>query len=386
MKFLAKTLYGLEQVLGSELLSLGAQNIKPLNRAVSFEGSRDMLFRANYCLRTALSILVPVSEFRIRSKDDLYRNALKIKWEKFLRNENTFSVVPVVKSPYFEHSGYPGLVLKDAVADHFRTSTGKRPSVNSGDPDLLINLHISNDLVTVSLDSTVSPLFKRGYRKEQSEAPLNEVLAAGVILLSGWNASSDFLDPMCGSGTFPVEAGLIACNVPPGKFRNNFGFMRWREYDKDLFESIRAEYDKKIRNSPVKIFASDISGKAVSSAKVNIEAAGLSEVVDSVTADFSTLIAKSPEGTIFMNPPYGLRLNPGETDDLYSMIGSTMKHNFAGWTAWLITPNVESVNKVALKPRKKYTLFNGAVECTLYKYELYSGSRKSTRHRDPAVE
>jgi putative N6-adenine-specific DNA methylase len=213
MKFVAKTLYGLETVLADELVGLGAADIEKVNRAVTFSGDKNLLYRVNYCSRTALSVLMHVADFRIRSKDDLYREGSKIGWDRYLDPDDTFSIVPVVNSPHFSHTGYPGLILKDAIADYFRKRFGRRPSVNTADPGILINLHISNDSVTVSLDSSVIPLFKRGYRQEQTAAPLNEVLAAGILLLSGWNSSASLLDPMCGSGTIPIEAGLLACNI-----------------------------------------------------------------------------------------------------------------------------------------------------------------------------
>ena len=231
MKFVAKTLYGLETVLADELVSLGAMEIEKVNRAVTFRGEKDLLYSVNYCSRTALSVLMNVADFRIRSKDDLYREGSKIEWDRYLDPDDTFSIVPVVNSPHFSHTGYPGLILKDAIADYFRNKFGRRPSVNTTDPDILINLHISNDNVSVSLDSSVIPLFKRGYRQEQAVAPLNEVLAAGILMLSGWKASAPIMDPMCGSGTFPIEAGLMACKIPPGKLRSFYGFQRWKDYD-----------------------------------------------------------------------------------------------------------------------------------------------------------
>lgn len=377
MKFVAKTLYGLETELEKELVLLGAGAVKAVNRAVVFEGDKSLLYKVNYNSRIALSILMPIAEFRIRSKDDLYREGMKIKWERYMSDDVTFSIVPVVNSPHFSHSGYPALILKDAVADYFRNKTGKRPSVDTADPSLIINLHISNDTVTVSLDSTVIPLYKRGYRKEQSEAPLNEVLAAGILSISGWDGKSDIIDPMCGSGTFSIEAGLIARKIPPGKFRKHFGFMRWKDFDEDLFSSVKAEAESSLQVTEIKIIASDISDKAVRQACINTSEAGLDDLIFPEVADFKDRRSETGRETLFMNPPYGLRLSPDETDQLYSMIGSTLKHNFAGCRAWLITPNRESLKFVGLKPAKKHVLFNGAIECTLFKYELYQGSRKT---------
>ena len=382
MKFVAKTLYGLETVLADELVSLGAMEIEKVNRAVTFRGEKDLLYSVNYCSRTALSVLMNVADFRIRSKDDLYREGSKIEWDSYLGPDDTFSIVPVVNSPHFSHTGYPGLILKDAIADYFRNKFGRRPSVSTADPVILINLHISNDNVSVSLDSSVIPLFKRGYRQEQSVAPLNEVLAAGILMLSGWKASAPLLDPMCGSGTFPIEAGLMACKIPPGKLRSFFGFQRWKDYDEALFHKIKTEADSKIIPSAVQISGSDISEIAIQQAGVNSVKAGLKDVITLEVADFSKLKASWAKGFLVLNPPYGERLLPEETDNLYNMIGSTLKHNFPGTTVWLITSNKESLKKVGLKPAEKYTLFNGALECILLRYEMYSGTKKIVHARD----
>jgi putative N6-adenine-specific DNA methylase len=376
MRFVAKTLYGLETVLADELVGLGAADIEKVNRAVTFSGDKNLLYRVNYCSRTALSVLMSVADFRIRSKDDLYREGSKIGWDRYLDPDDTFSIVPVVNSPHFSHTGYPGLILKDAIADYFRKKFGRRPSVNTSDPDILVNLHISNDSVTVSIDSSVIPLFKRGYRQEQTVAPLNEVLAAGILMLSGWNASASLLDPMCGSGTIPIEAGLLACKIPPGKFRKFFGFQKWKDYDAELFDKVKSEADTKIVSSAVNIAGSDISEKAIGQARANASNAGLKEVISFGVADFSDLKASGDNGFLFFNPPYGERLMPDDTDKLYNIIGSTLKHSFPGTTAWLITSNKESLKQVGLKPAKKYTLFNGALECILLKYEMYPGRKK----------
>lgn len=376
MKFVAKTLYGLESVLADELTFMGASDVEKVNRAVLFKGDKNLLYRVNYCSRTALSVLMPVGDFRIRSKDDLYKGGLKIEWDSFMEAGDTFSIVPVINSPHFAHSGYAGLLLKDAIADYFRNKLGRRPSVDSSDPTILINLHISNDQVTVSIDSSVIPLFKRGYRQEQAVAPLNEVLAAGILLMSGWNASASLTDPMCGSGTIPIEAGLIACNIPPGKFRKFFGFQRWKDYDEEMFNKIKIECQNTLRISPVKICGSDISNDAVMQSRNNVIRAGLSDIISIEVSDFRDIKSSDDNGFVFLNPPYGLRLHPDELDEIYSMIGRTLKHSFPGYTAWLITSNKDSLKKVGLKPKEKHTLFNGALECTLLKYEMYQGSKK----------
>jgi putative N6-adenine-specific DNA methylase len=376
MKFVAKTLYGLEKVLAEELINLGADNVEPVNRAVLFSGDKSLLYKVNYCARTALSVLMPVADFRIRSKDDLYNGGSKIEWDRFMNADDTFSIAPVINSPHFGHTGYAGLILKDSIADYFRKKTRKRPSVDSGNPTLLINLHISNDLVTISIDSSVIPLFKRGYRQEQAVAPLNEVLAAGILLLSGWKASATLTDPMCGSGTIPIEAGLIACRIPPGKYRQFYGFQRWKDFDEELFYKVKSESDSQIGLSQVKIFGSDISEQAIQQTRANVAKAGLNDVISLEVADFKDLKAIDNQGFVFLNPPYGQRIQPEEIDQLYGMIGTTLKHNYPGTTAWLITSNKESLKNVGLKPKEKHTLFNGALECILLKYEMYQGTKK----------
>jgi putative N6-adenine-specific DNA methylase len=376
MKFVAKTLYGLEKVLSEELISLGAGNVQTANRAILFEGDKSLLYRVNYSVRTALSVLMPIADFRIRSKEDLYKGGSKIEWDRFMDIDDTFSIVPVINSPHFGHTGYAGLIIKDAIADYFRNKTGRRPSVDTTNPRVLINLHISNDNVTISLDSSVVPLYKRGYRQEQTVAPLNEVLAAGILLLSGWNVSSTLTDPMCGSGTIPIEAGLIASKIPPGKFRQFFGFQKWKDFDEDLFEKIKLECNSQIGLSPVKIFGSDISEEALKFANANVARAGLSDVITLEKSDFKDLKSIDEHGYVFLNPPYGQRIQPEEIDLLYGMIGTTLKHNFPGTTAWLITSNKESLKHIGLKPKEKYTLFNGALECVLLKYEMYTGTKK----------
>jgi len=364
MKFIAKTLYGLEDVLAAELACHGAGSIKTANRAVTFEGDLRLLYRVNYCVRTAISVLWQVAEFNISTPDDLYRHGARIKWEDYFRAGHTFSVVPVVKSHFFRHTGYAGLILKDSVADRFRNIFGKRPSVDSANPGIVINLHIDNDRVNISLDSSVVPLFRRGYRKEQTAAPLNEVLAAGILDLSGWDGVSSITDPMCGSGTFLIEAAIRANKIPAGKFRQGFGFQQWRNYDGDKFEDIRNECNNLISFRKIKISGSDISRDALNKAIANIRAAGMTEVISVEKCDFRDLRAQDDEGYIIINPPYGQRIREADIADLYKMIGSVLKHNFAGHTASLITSDMEALKHVGLKP---------SLKCVLATYRLYSG-------------
>ncbi|MCX6334108.1 MAG: class I SAM-dependent RNA methyltransferase [Bacteroidia bacterium] len=376
MRFTAKTLYGLENVLAEELKELGVADIQTVNRAVLFSGNLEMLYRVNYCSRCALSVLVSVDDFRIGSKEDLYRRTLKIDWSSVMDPDSTFSVVPVVNSPLFGHTGYPGLIVKDAIADHFRNKTGKRPSVDTTDPEVMVNLHISNDQVNLSIDSSVVPLFKRGYRKVQGTAPLNEVLAAGILRLSGWDGTSPLCDPMCGSGTIPIEAGLMASHVPPGKFRQFYGFSRWKNFDEVLFSRIKNECDQEICDLDVRISGSDISEQAVAQAAENIMNAGLSDQISVELSDFTKATAHEAGGYLVFNPPYGQRLKGDEIENLYDMIGSSLKHNFPGYRAWIITAGKELLKHIGLKPKAKFNLYNGSIECILAGYELYEGTRK----------
>jgi len=377
MKLLAKTHYGLEEILAEELSEMGATGVNALNRAVAFEGSKLLLYTANYRSRFALSVLMPVASFRIAKQKDLYNGAVAVDWDRYLDPGRTFAVTAVVNSEHFPHTGYAGLVVKDAIADFFRRLNLDRPSVDARDPDLLVNVHISNDKVTVSLDSTVVPLYKRGYRQGGGEAPLSEVLAAGMIALSGWKAGTPLADGMCGSGTIVAEAGLMARNIAPGRFRKSFGFMRWKDYDAALYRSVRFDAEKRERKSPVKIFGSDISPEACDIALRNIKAAGLEDTVEIAERDFFSSPPPTGEGTLIINPPYGHRIGTPDMAEFYGKIGTTLKHSYAGYTAWILSGDLTGLKQVALKPSRKITLLNGDIECRFQGYELYGGSRKA---------
>lgn len=377
MKLVAKTLFGLEEVLASELAGLGAGNITVLNRAVAFEGSKSLLYRVNYNSRLAMSVLVPVASFAIAGQKDLYNGASDVDWDRYLDPRMTFAVSAVVKSRYFTHSGYAALVVKDAIADFFRRLTGTRPSVNQETPDLLVNIHISNEKVTISLDSTVIPLYKRGYRRGQSGAPLSEVLAAGMIALSGWSAERPLVDGMCGSGTIPIEAALMASNIAPGKFRKSFGFMKWKDYDPALLRSVKYDAEKHERPSPVRIYAGDISSEACATARLNVMEAGVADTVEVAVRDFLDAPAPAGEGTLIINPPYGRRMMTGDMSAFYGSIGSVLKHYYPGYRAWILSGDRESLKSVALKPFRKISLLNGDIECLFAGYDLYAGSRQA---------
>jgi len=376
MEFIAKTLYGLEGVLESELNHLNARNIRPLKRAVAFEGDLSMLYRANWHLRTALSVLKVIFRFRISEVDDLRRVATEMPWEDHLGLKQTFAIVPTVNSSLFNHTGYAALVLKDAVADRFRSKYGRRPSVNTEDPDILFNLHVREKEVTISVDSSVIPLFKRGYRKNSGMAPLNEALAAGIIMLTGWKGESVLLDPMCGSATIPIEAAMISKGIAPGSFRKFFGFMNWFDYNENLYNKIAAEQVISTGFTGPIIKCSDSSPGAVRMAKMNIANSGMDDLIKPSVKDFFSSDSGGKKFTIIMNPPYGERIKDRDIMELYGKIGERLKHGYPSSEAWILTSNFDALKNLGLRPSEKQTLYNGALECRLVKYDLYTGSMK----------
>lgn len=373
MKFIAKSLFGLEEVLAGEITGAGGTSVQVRNRAVLFEGNKETLYSVSYTSRTAVSVLLEIASFNLDKGTDLYDRALKVEWDLFMSADDTFSVTAVVNSPYFGHTAYPGLVVKDAIADYFRRRTGRRPTVDTSHPRIVVNLHISNREVNLSLDASVVPLFKRGYRKNQGTAPLNEALAAGMIMLTGWHGERNFHDPMCGSGTLPVEAGLIAAAIPAGYFRDFFGFQNWKNYDKELFDRVRSRYNAAIKPVGVLIGGSDISMQAVKLARETVNSAGLTGDVRIVKEDFIAEGGPRNDGLMIFNPPYGKRINPAELDRLYAGIGSTLKHKCAGVEAWIFSGAAEAMKSVALKPSKRLKLFNGSIECHFNRYVITEG-------------
>jgi putative N6-adenine-specific DNA methylase len=373
-KMVAKTFAGLEQVLADELKLLGAESILAERRAVSFWGDQELLYKANFSLRTALKILKPVAEFDVSKREQLYNLTKKVNWTDFLALGKTFAIDSTVQSEVFVNSMYASLKVKDAIADYFRDATGKRPSVNTVDPDIRVNVHLMGNHCILSLDSSGESLHKRGYRVGQGDAPLNEVLAAGMILLSGWHGDKNFLDPMCGSGTLLIEATMIAQGIPPGIYRKSFGFERWPDFNEKLFADIyNAEYETVFNG---KIIGSDISAKNIAIAKANIKNAGFSKKIEVQLQDIKTLEPPFDSGMIITNPPYGERIKPHSIVELYTSIGNTLKNKFTGYEAWIISGSVDGLKSIGLKPSKKIELFNGAIECSYRCYNLFQGSRK----------
>ncbi len=377
-EMVAKTFQGLEEVLAEELRGLGAENVATGRRMVSFEGTLETLYRANLQCRTALRILKPFFKFRAKDADSLYERAKEYDWSKLLSPDRTFAIDTVSNSDEFRHSRFVTYRVKDAIADWFRDrdAEGRRPGVRLNDADVMINVHISGTEVTLSLDSSGESLHKRGWRVAQTEAPINEVLAAGIILRSGWRGDTPLVDPMCGSGTFLIEAALIAANINPGIYRKGFAFERWDDFDAELFENIYND-DSAEREVQHKIYGSDISPKAIAIAAKNIKSAGVGRYIELSRKPLSAWEeAPQPAGVVITNPPYGERISAPDMEALYALIGSKLKHVFTGYNAWIIGYRDEYFNRIGLAPSEKIAVFNGALECSLREYIIFEGDRK----------
>lgn len=376
-RLVAKTSTGLEQVLAEEVKKIGGQNITLGNRAVFYEGDLKLIYRSNYYLRTALRVLKEIEFFRFKNVDQFYIKCKDIEWQKYFGVEQCFVIHSTVgNSKDFTNSMFASLKAKDAIADYFRNKAGKRPNVDTENPDIVIDLHIHEDTCTISLDSSGESLHKRGYRINQGEAPLNEVLAAGMIKLSGWNGNSDFMDPMCGSGTLPIEAAMIAYNIPAGKFRKNYAFENWFDFDQLLLDEVKKENIKS--EFKYQIYASDISVSNLLNAQTNARRALVFNKIKFQVSDFRDLKIDLNNGMIIINPPYGERLKERDLNELYAMIGERLKHQFAGNKAWILSSSVESFKFVGLKPDIKLDLYNGSLKCKFNNYKLFTGKRNET--------
>ena len=375
---IAKTFQGLEEVLAAELTALGANDIQIGRRMVSFSGDKEMMYKANFCLRTAIRILKPIKHFTAQDADEVYEQIKAIHWEDYLSVDNSFAIDAVVFSEEFRHSKFVSYRIKDAIVDYFREKTGKRPNVRINKPDVLLNIHIAENNCTLSLDSSGESLHRRGYRQEAVEAPLNEVLAAGMILMTGWYGECDLIDPMCGSGTIPIEAALIARNIAPGVFRKEFAFEKWPDFDRDLFDEIYND-DSQEREFTHKIYGYDNNPKANTIAMHNIKAAGVSKDVVLKLQPFQQFEQPKEKSIIITNPPYGERISSNDLLGLYEMIGERLKHAFTGNTAWILSYRDECFDKIGLKATKRIPLLNGALDCEFRQYEIFDGKYKDFR-------
>ena len=375
---IAKTFGGLEEVLRDELIALGAQNVEIGLRMVEFDGDLEMMYKANLCCRTALRILKPIYSFEASDPDELYDAVRDFDWERFLTPDSTFAIDSTVHSNVFRHSKYVTYRVKDGIVDHFNDSVGRRPSIRLVGADLLLNVHISESEVTISLDSSGEPLSKRGYRTEQTQAPINEVLAAGLILKTGWRGDTTLLDPMCGSGTFLIEAALIAANINPGIYRKEFAFEKWPDFDAELFE--RLYNDDSGEKTPLHpILGGDIDPEAAGIAKKNIANARVGDFVKLKCQSITEWKENAPEGMLITNPPYGERLRPEKIEQLYATIGECLKKNFRGWHAWILGYKPELFDAIRLKSSVRYPILNGALECSFREYVLFEGKYNDFR-------
>ncbi|WP_284652055.1 THUMP domain-containing class I SAM-dependent RNA methyltransferase [Flavobacterium terrisoli] len=376
-KMVAKTFFGFEEILVKELQQLGAQDVEIGTRAVSFKGDKGFMYKANLSLRTALKILKPIYHFRAFNDQSLYKGIQGIDWSKYMNANQTFVIDTTIHSDHFKHSQFVSQKAKDAIVDQFREKTGERPSIDKDFPDLRINIHIDRDQCSVSLDTSGASLHHRGYRTATNIAPINEVLAAGMLLLSGWDGSSDFLDPMCGSGTLLAEAAMIACNIPANINRKEFAFEKWNDWDNDLFDQIIDALMKRTKEFHHNIIGYDKAPSAVQKAKDNIVNANLDEYVTISQANFFDT-KKETTGPLHMvfNPPYGERLDI-DLERFYRELGDTLKNSYPNTNAWFITANLEALKFVGLRPSRKIKLFNGSLEARLVKYEMYEGSKRT---------
>ena len=373
----AKTLEGLEPYLAEELKELGATDIKTGKRVVFFSGDKALMYRVNYWSRLALRVLKPIAEFDAQSTDELYKQVKKIEWRKYMKLHNTFLIDSVTFSETFTHSQFAGLRVKDAMADYFRDIYHQRPSVDPQAPDIVVNLHIRENHCTLSLDSSGFPLFKRGYRKESVEAPVNEVLAAGMVKMSGWNGQEPLINPMCGSGTIAIEAAMMTMKIAPGAFRQQrYAFQNWIDFDESLWNRETNDASTNLEKD-VTIVATDVSSEAMSATRKNVQLAGLSRVITVQKKDFLKQSTKLKSGTLIMNPPYGERLEQDDIVKFYQQIADRLKHEFSGFNAWVLSSHKEAMKHFGLRTKARYNLLNGALECKYNGYELFDGQADS---------
>ena len=377
-KMIAKTFYGFEEILSEELLKLGAQKIIKGNRNVSFYGDKGFMYKSNISLRTALKIIKPIKEFKFKDIDEYYKKIYEIKWEDYLDFNSSFLINSVVfNSKIFNNSKFTSLKAKDAIVDRFRNKFKNRPSINSFNPELKIEIHVNRNFCTISLDSSGESLHKRGYKKYNSAAPLNEVLAAGIILMSAWDKKSDLLDPMCGTGTFLIEAAMIARNIAPNLNRLAFAFEKWKDWDNELFETIEESVKSKEIEFEHKLYGFDISSAMIKKAEKNIEISDLGVDIEIVKKDFLTSIKTDTDKLhVLINPPYDKRIS-ADVNQLYKKIGDTLKNNYLYSDVWIITANLEAIKSIGLKSSKKIKLFNANLESRLLNYKIYPGSKKN---------
>lgn len=368
-------MHGLEELLADEITAIGGHHIQILKRSVACEGDLMFMYRANMNLRTALKILVPIHKFRAQNEQELYDQVYAFDWSYYLKMHQTFAIDNTIFSEYFRHSQYAALKTKDAIVDQFRNKFGKRPSVDIKTPDIQFDLHAFKDEFTVSLDSSGDTLNRRGYREPGHKAPMNEVLAAGMIKLAGWNKDMPLVDPMCGSGTIMFEAAMAGCNMAPQIHRQSFAFKNWDNFQPEMWNQVVAEAKSNVRMAPLDIQGGDIDFKAVSIVEKSIKKLKMKDSINIRRISFDKFMPKTSEGMIIVNPPYGERIGE-DVNELYKLFGDTLKNNFHGFDAWILSSNMAAFKQLHLRASKKIVLFNGSLECKFQKYEMYQGTRE----------
>ncbi|HQF29213.1 MAG TPA: THUMP domain-containing protein [Bacteroidia bacterium] len=376
LRIVVSTYAGLEELLAKELRQLGGRDVEIHTRAVSCVGDKGFMYKVNFCSRLALRVMVSLTSFNIKDGDDLYREVAAIDWTEFMKVSQTFAVRCTLNSELFDTNLYPALKVKDAIADSFRSNGGKRPDVEKENPDLEVMVFINRERCTILLNSSGESLHRRGYRAEVDKAPLSEVLAAGIIMLSGWEPHKPLVDFMCGSGTIPIEAALMAANIPPGTFRKQFAFEKWPDFDEALYKTIREKQIERINDNPVRIYGNEINRFVIAKAEENVRNAGVEDMVQLSLGDFNDFERPSGNGVVIINPPYGEKLQPEDLEALYKSIGDRFKKHYAGYKAWIFTGSPEGAKAVGLRSNRKIKLFNGPIECRLLGYELFEGSKK----------
>lgn len=376
------TFFGLEEILADELRRLGGKDVEVFKRGASVVGDIGFLYKANLCLHTALKVIVPIAKFTANNEQELYDGIKSLEWERFISNTDTLMMEAVTNSEIFTHSLFVAQKAKDAVVDRFRDKTGSRPDVDLIHPSFRLYIHIFKNEVTLNLDSSGEPLYKRGYRSDINEAPMKEVLAAGLVKLSGWEKHLQMVDGMCGAGTIPIEAALWANNIPPGYYRNEFTFMRWHNFDEKLYDTIYESAISKITNDPIDILANELDTTTFKKAVTNTKNAKVDDSVKCFNENFFDLMPTRKGGVLILNPPYGERIPVQEIEKLYKEIGDKLKKDYKGYNAWIITSSPEAVKSIGLRPSRRIHLFNGSLECRYLKFELYDGSKKASKNPD----
>jgi putative N6-adenine-specific DNA methylase len=378
-ELVAKTFKGLENILANELTAIGAKDVKILNRAVSFKGDQALMYKSNLWLRTALRVLKPICTFKVKNEVDLYKGISNVDWSEYLDVDDTLCINTTVISEYFNHSQFVALKAKDAIIDQFKAKYNKRPSIDTENPTILLSIHLTDDDCELLLDSSGESLHNRGYRLNSNLTPINEVLAAGMIMLTGWNGDCNFIDPMCGSGTIAIEAALIAYNIPPGIFRKEFGFEKWKDFDADLFEDIYND-DSNSKEFQYNIFASDMSAGAIRIASENAKNAFLTNKLKLSVISIEDFTPPAEKGVVVFNPPSGEKSNKNTLQFMYKMIGDTFKKKYTGYDIWMLSGTKDIIESIGLHPSKRITLFNGANECKFQRYSIYQGSMKASKN------